>query len=155
MTGWIKYLGIAVLIFFISGCSSVERLNPNEVVALGQIDITTATGRSDQIFRQNLTLLLARHPKGEIRYRLTSSISQSQSDTSTSASLSYALYDQNTGKNIINESLSLNATFGAVSSLYGQDIAATQAQERLAKQLAEQVYLELLAYFTNRDPLGE
>ncbi len=133
----------------------MERLNPDDVKALGQIDITTASERSDQIFRQNLNLLLARHPKDEIRYRLTSSISQSQSDTSTTVRLTYVLYDQNTGEAIISKSLSLNATFGAVSSLYGQDIAATQAQERLAKQLSEQVYLELLAYFTNRDVLGE
>ena len=154
MTSWIKYFGFAVMFFLISGCSSVERLNPDDVNALGQIDVTTASQRSDQIFRQNLNLLLARHPQGDIRYRLTSSISQSQSDTSTTVKLTYALYDQTTGKTVITESLSLNATFGAVSSLYGQDIAATQAQERLAKQLSEQVYMELLAYFTNRD-LGE
>ena len=154
MTGWIKYFGFAVMLFLISGCSSVERLNPDDVNALGQIDVTTASQRSDQIFRQNLNLLLARHPQGDIRYRLTSSISQNQSDTSTTVILTYALYDQKTGETVITESLSLNATFGAVSSLYGQDIAATQAQERLAKQLSEQVYMELLAYFTNRD-LGE
>ena len=154
MTGWIKYFGFAVMLFLISGCSSVERLNPDDVNALGQIDVTTASQRSDQIFRQNLNLLLARHPQGDIRYRLTSSISQNQSDTSTTVILTYALYDQKTGETVISESLSLNATFGAVSSLYGQDIAATQAQERLAKQLSEQVYMELLAYFTNRD-LGE
>ena len=154
MTGWIKYFGFAVMLFLISGCSSVERLNPDDVNALGQIDVTTASQRSDQIFRQNLNLLLARHPQGDIRYRLISSISQSQSDTSTTVKLTYALYDQKTGETVISESLSLNATFGAVSSLYGQDIAATQAQERLAKQLSEQVYMELLAYFTNRD-LGE
>jgi len=154
MTGWIKYFGFAVMLFLISGCSSVERLNPDDVNALGQIDVTTASQRSDQIFRQNLNLLLARHPQGDIRYRLTSSISQSQGDTSTTVILTYALYDQKTGETVITESLSLNATFGAVSSLYGQDIAATQAQERLAKQLSEQVYMELLAYFTNRD-LGE
>ena len=154
MTGWIKYFGFAVMLFLISGCSSVERLNPDDVNALGQIDVTTASQRSDQIFRQNLNLLLARHPQGDIRYRLTSSISQNQSDTSTTVILTYALYDQKTGETVITERLSLNATFGAVSSLYGQDIAATQAQERLAKQLSEQVYMELLAYFTNRD-LGE
>jgi len=154
MTGWIKYFGFAVMLFLISGCSSVERLNPDDVNALGQIDVTTASQRSDQIFRQNLNMLLTRHPQGEIRYRLTSSISQSQSDTSTTVKLTYALYDQKTGETVITERLSLNATFGAVSSLYGQDIAATQAQERLAKQLSEQVYMELLAYFTNRD-LGE
>jgi hypothetical protein len=154
MTGWIKYFGFAVMLFLISGCSSVERLNPDDVNALGQIDVSTASQRSDQIFRQNLNLLLARHPQGDIRYHLTSSISQSQSDTSTTVKLTYALYDQKTGETVISESLSLNATFGAVSSLYGQDIAATQAQERLAKQLSEQVYMELLAYFTNRD-LGE
>ena len=154
MTSWIKYFGFAVMLFLISGCSSVERLNPDDVNALGQIDVTTASQRSDQIFRQNLNMLLTRHPQGEIRYRLTSSISQSQSDTSTTVKLTYALYDQKTGETVITERLSLNATFGAVSSLYGQDIAATQAQERLAKQLSEQVYMELLAYFTNRD-LGE
>ena len=154
MTGWIKYFGFAVMLFLISGCSSVERLNPDDVNALGQIDVTTSIKCSIKIFRQNLNLLLARHPQGDIRYRLTSSISQNQSDTSTTVKLTYALYDQKTGKTVISESLSLNATFGAVSSLYGQDIAATQAQERLAKQLSEQVYMELLAYFTNRD-LGE
>ncbi len=155
MTGLIRYLGIVLIAFIMSGCGSIDRLNPDDVTAFGQIDIITGSSRSDQIFRQNLNLLLARHPKGDIRYRLTSSLSHSQSETSTTVSLSYSLYDQMIGDVIISENLSLNATFGAVSSLYGQDIAATQAQERLAKQLSEQVYLELLAYFTNLDQSGD
>jgi len=55
MTGWIKYFGFAVMLFLISGCSSVERLNPDDVNALGQIDVTTASQRSDQFFGKILT----------------------------------------------------------------------------------------------------
>ena len=70
--------------------------------------------------------------------------------------LNYQLYDQQTGKTRITDRINLSASFGAVSSLFGQDIAATQAQTRLAVQLSEQIYLKLLAYFTaSQPPQGE
>ena len=69
--------------------------------------------------------------------------------------LNYNLYDQTEGKVLLADTISQSATFGAVSSLYGQDKAATFASERLATQLADKLYLKILAYFNNKENTGE
>ena len=147
--------GVAMLLIGTS-CDATSRLNPQDIPALGQIEITAATSRSHQIFRQNLQRLLARTPQTQPRYRLDANITQTQSETSTRLILNYQFYDQQTGKSLITDRINLSASFGAVSSLFGQDIAANQAQTRLAVQLSEQIYLKLLAYFTaSQPPQGE
>ena len=81
-------------------------------------------------------------------------ISESQSDTAVSMKIAFELYDQTRGEAVLSDSISLSATFGAVSSLYGQDKAATFSSERLAMQLSDKVYLKLLAYFNNLENAG-
>ncbi len=66
---------------------------------------------------------LDRYPAQDIRYRLTARISESKSDTAVSMTVRYDLYDQQEGKVLISDSIRVSATFGAVSSLYGQDKA--------------------------------
>jgi hypothetical protein len=68
--------------------------------------------------------------------------------------IAFELYDQTSGEIVLSDSISLSATFGAVSSLYGQDKAATFSSERLAMQLSDKVYLRLLAYFNNPEISG-
>ena len=145
----IKSLLLGLVLFIATSCDTTSRLNPDDIPALGQIEITSTATRSHQIFRQNLQRLLARTTQANPRYRLDANITQAQSETAITVRLNYQLYDQSDGKTLIADRISLSASFGAVSSLFGQDIAATQAQERLAVQLSEQIYLKLLAYFTN------
>ena len=139
----------------LAGCTSIERLHSPEVTELGQISLKVASSRSDQIFSQQLYRYLNRHQAQDIRYYLTTSISKTKSDSSVSMTLKYNLYDQTKGKILLADTINQSATFGAVSSLYGQDKAATFASERLATQLADKLYLKILAYFNNKENTGE
>lgn len=145
---------ISLVAVILAGCSSIERLNSDHVSALGQISVSAGASRSDQIFRHNINRYLDRHVAQDIRYTLTTKISESQSDTAVSMNIAFALYDQTRGETVLSDSISLSATFGAVSSLYGQDKAATFSSERLAMQLSDKVYLRLLAYFNNPEIAG-
>lgn len=145
---------IIAIALAVTGCSSIERLDPADVKELGQISVSTASSRSDQIFHQNLIRYLDRHQKQDVRYQLATQIKESKSDTSVSMTVGYKLYDQNQGEVLISDSINVSATFGAVSSLYGQDKSATYASERLAMQLADIVYLKILAFFNNQEHAG-
>lgn len=151
------YLSSLIIAFslILAGCTSIERLHSPEVTELGQISLKVASSRSDQIFSQQLYRYLNRHQAQDIRYYLTTSISESKSDSSVSMTLKYNLYDQTKGKILLADTINQSATFGAVSSLYGQDKAATFASERLATQLADKLYLKILAYFNNKENTGE
>lgn len=151
------YLSSLIIAFslILAGCTSIERLHSPEVTELGQISLKVASSRSDQIFSQQLYRYLNRHQAQDIRYYLTTSISESKSDSSVSITLKYNLYDQTKGKILLADTINQSATFGAVSSLYGQDKAATFASERLATQLADKLYLKILAYFNNKENTGE
>jgi hypothetical protein len=145
---------IGSMAVMLAGCSSIERLDSGNVSALGQISVSTGSSRSDQIFRHNINRYLDRHVVQDIRYTLTTRISESQSDSAVSMNIAFELYDQTSGETVLSDSISLSATFGAVSSLYGQDKAATFSTERLAMQLSDKVYLRLLAYFNNPEISG-
>lgn len=151
------YLSSLIIAFslILAGCTSIERLHSPEVTELGQISLKVASSRSDQIFSQQLYRYLNRHQAQDIRYYLTTSISKTKSDSSVSMTLKYNLYDQTEGKVLLADTINQSATFGAVSSLYGQDKAATFASERLATQLADKLYLKILAYFNNKENTGE
>ena len=151
------YLSSLIIAFslILAGCTSIERLHSPEVTELGQISLKVASSRSDQIFSQQLYRYLNRHQAQDIRYYLTTSISETKSDSSVSMTLKYNLYDQTKGKILLADTINQSATFGAVSSLYGQDKAATFASERLATQLADKLYLKILAYFNNKENTGE
>jgi hypothetical protein len=148
------FLIIGSFAILLAGCSSIERLDNSNVSALGQISVKTGASRSDQIFRQHIIRFLDRHSAQDIRYRLKTRISESQSDTAVSMKIAFELYDQTRGEAVLSDSINLSATFGAVSSLYGQDKAATFSSERLAMQLSDKVYLKLLAYFNNLENAG-
>ena len=148
------FLIIGSIAVLLAGCSSIEGLDSSNVSALGQISVKTGASRSDQIFRQHIIRFLDRHSAQDIRYTLTTRISESQSDTAVSMKIAFELYDQTRGEAVLSDSISLSATFGAVSSLYGQDKAATFSSERLAMQLSDKVYLKLLAYFNNLENAG-
>ena len=54
------------------------------------------------------------------------------------------------GETLIADSITADATLGAVTSLYGQDKSETHAHERLAILLAQRVVRRLQLYFLNQ-----
>ena len=54
------------------------------------------------------------------------------------------------GESLIADSITADATLGAVMSLYGQDKSETHARERLAILLAQRVVRRLQLYFLNQ-----
>ena len=61
------------------------------------------------------------------------------------------LMDLNTGKTLIKGDVVGDATFGAVTSLYGQDKSESHARERLAILLAQRVVRRLQLYFLGHE----
>ena len=59
----------------------------------------------------------------------------------------FELNDLETGKTLFSDSISGDATLGAVSSFYGQDKSESHARERLAILLAQRVGHRLQLYF--------
>ena len=62
----------------------------------------------------------------------------------------FNLRDLNSGESLIADSITADATLGAVTSLYGQDKSETHAHERLAILLAQRVVRQLQLYFLNQ-----
>ena len=62
------------------------------------------------------------------------------------------LRDRTSGERLITDSITADATLGAVTSLYGQDKSETHARKRLAILLAQRVVRRLQLYFLNQNP---
>ena len=64
-----------------------------------------------------------------------------------SMTATFQLNDLDTGKILFADTVSGDATLGAVSSFYGQDTSENHARERLAILLAQRVVRRLQLYF--------
>jgi hypothetical protein len=64
-----------------------------------------------------------------------------------SMTITFELNDVDTGQTLFADSVSGDATLGAVSSFYGQDKSEVHARERLAMLLAQRVARRLQLYF--------
>ena len=64
-----------------------------------------------------------------------------------SMTITFELNARDTGKTLFADSVSGDATLGAVSSFYGQDKSESHARERLALLLAQRVGRRLQLYF--------
>ena len=62
----------------------------------------------------------------------------------------FDLRDLASGESLIADSITADATLGAVTSLYGQDKSETHARERLAILLAQRVVRRLQLHFLNQ-----
>ena len=146
-----------------AGCSDVtiRQLGTENLQNLQQIAVQNVPGREGQLYGRELRKLLHIGGKGVENYNLISSISVSASSTlsvqGASSTLkkmtmtaTFNLRDLTTGESLIADSITADATLGAVTSLYGQDKSETHARERLAILLAQRVVRRLQLYFLNQ-----
>ena len=143
------------------GDVTVRQLGTKNLQNLQQIAVNDVSGREGQLYSRELRKLLHIGGKGIENYKLISSISVSASSTlsvqGTSSTLkkmamtaSFELRSLTTSETLIADSITADATLGAVTSLYGQDKSETHARERLAILLAQRVVRRLQLYFLNQ-----
>jgi len=146
-----------------AGCSDVtiRQLGTENLQNLQQIIVKDVAGREGQLYSRELRKLLHIGEKAVQNYDLISSISVSASSTLSvqgasstlkkmSMTTNFALRSLATGETLITDSITADATLGAVTSLYGQDKSETHARERLAILLAQRVVRRLQLYFLNQ-----
>ena len=157
-------LGIIVLcglIFNNCGNITIHQLGTKNLQNLQQIAVEDASGREGQLYSRELRKLLHIGGKAVENYELISSISFSSSSaisvqgaSSTLKKMTMAanfeLRSLPDGETLITDSITADATLGAVTSLYGQDKSETHARERLAILLAQRVVRRLQLYFLNK-----
>ena len=143
------------------GDVTVRQLSTENLQNLQQIAVNDVSGREGQLYGRELRKLLHIGGKGVENYSLISSISVSASSTlsvqGASSTLkkmamtaSFELRSLTTGETLIVDSITADATLGAVTSLYGQDRSDTHARERLVILLAQRVVRRLQLYFLNQ-----
>jgi hypothetical protein len=157
-------LGIIILCgVLLTNCRDVtiRQLGSENLHNLQRIVVNDASGREGQLYGRELRKLLHIGGKGGENYDLISSISVSASSTLSvqgasstlkkmSMTANFDLRDLTTGESLIADSITADATLGAVTSLYGQDKSETHARERLAILLAQRVVRRLQLYFLNQ-----
>ena len=149
------------LIFAGCGDVTIRQLGTENLQNLQQIAVKDATGREGQLYGRELRKLLHIGGKTVENYDLISSIAVSASSTLSvqgarstlkkmSMTTNFDLRSLATGETLITDSITADATLGAVTSLYGQDKSETHARERLAILLAQRVVRRLQLYFLNQ-----
>ena len=155
-----RLVSIAFCGLVFTACSdlNIHQLGQDNQDSLKKIKVTDVKSREGQIYTRELRKKLYIGGKSSEAYLLNSTI-----DTTTSATLSvqgtasslkkmsmttnFKLNDLQTGKTLFADSVSGDATLGAVSSFYGQDKSESHARERLAIMLAQRVRHRLQLYF--------
>ena len=143
------------------GDVTVRQLGTKNLQNLQQIAVNDASGREGQLYGRELRKLLHIGEEGVKNYNLISSISVSTSSTlsvqGASSTLKkmnmtarFDLRDLTSGDTLISDSITADATLGAVTSLYGQDKSETHARERLVILRAQRVVRRLQLYFLNQ-----
>ena len=154
---------IIVCSLAITACGDVKirELGTENLQLLQQIAVKDVAEREGQLYGQELRKLLNIGSKTVENYNLISSISVSTSSTLSvqgasstlkkmSMSVNFELHRLATGEVLISDSITADATLGAVASLYGQDKSEFHARERLATLLAQRVVRRLQLYFLNQ-----
>ena len=137
---------------------SIHQLGQDNQNNLKKIMVTDIKSREGQIYTRELRKKLHIGGKSSEAYLLNSKL-----ETTSSAALSvqeaasslkkmsmtitFNLNDVETGKTLFTDSVSGDATLGAVSSFYGQEKSESHARERLAILLAQRVGRRLQLYF--------
>ena len=144
------------------GDVTIRHLGAKNLQDLQQIAVKDTAGREGQLYGYELRKLLHIGGKAVENYSLISSITTNASSTlsvqGASSTLkqmtmtaSFQLRNLTNGKMLIADSITADATLGAVTSLYGQDKSETHARKRLAILLAQRVVRRLQLYFLNRN----
>ncbi|MGB2491664.1 MAG: LPS assembly lipoprotein LptE [Candidatus Puniceispirillum sp.] len=147
-------------VLLLGGCTSLskDQIDNAMIDQLASVEIVPVSGRNGQIFNQSLRQTMFSSYGAEARYRLSSSISVSSSETfavrgvssdfkKMTMSVSFTLTDIGTNEVAFKNAVTANATLGTVSSKYGLEQSELQAKKRLAKLLAERVRRRLQLYF--------
>ena len=150
-------LGGALLL---GGCTSLskDQIDTAMIDQLASVEIVPVSGRDKQVFNQSLRQTMFSSYGAETRYRLSSSISVSSSETfavrgvsydfkKMTMTVSFNLTDIGSNEVAFKNTVTANATLGTVSSTYGLEQSELQAKKRLAKLLAERVRRRLQLYF--------
>ena len=144
----------------LAACSdmSIHHLGQDNQDNLKKIMVTDVKSREGQIYTRELRKKLHIGGKSNEAYLLNSTIKTTSSTTLSvqgaasslkkmSMTTTFKLNDLETGKTLFSDSISGDATLGAVSSFYGQDKSESHARERLAILLAQRVGRRLQLYF--------
>ena len=116
-------------VLLLGGCTSLSRdqLDTAMIDRLASVEIVPVSGRNGQIFNQSLRQTMFSSYGAEARYRLSSSISVSSSETfavrgvssdfkKMTMTVSFTLTDINTNEVAFKNAVTANATSGTVSS---------------------------------------
>jgi hypothetical protein len=146
-----------------SACSdmSVRTFSDAEFANLANIEVQDVKGRSGQLYTRQLQNQLAvKHimaPTHQVVSAINASSANTLSIVGSSSTLkkmtmtaSFELINIDTGEVELSESLSTNATLGAVTSYFGQDESEANGRERLAKLLADRVAQRIRLHFLTR-----
>ena len=160
---WFKTLSL-LLLLTVTACGDfrVRTLSDSEYNQIASIQVATSSGRVGQIYARQLKDQLMMDPGVTPTHALNSELSVSSVSTLSvvgssstlkkmTMSVSFTLTNLATGETELKDTISTNATLGAVSSYYGQDESETQGQERLARLLADRVANRMQLFFITRD----
>lgn len=160
----IKLVGISFFVLFLAGCSStnIRQLGQDNQEQLQRVALVDVDTRLGQLYGRELRKLLHFGGHSAKAYELESTITTSSSSTLAvqgasssfnlkSMNISVVLTDLNSKKTLFKDSVNGEATFGIVTSFYGQDKSETHAGERLAILLAQRVVRRLQLYFLTQN----
>ena len=144
------------------GDVTIRHLGAENLRSLQQIAVKDTAGREGQLYGYELRKLLHIGGKAVENYSLVSTITTKASSTlsvqGASSTLkkmtmtaSFKLLNLTNGETLIGDTITADATLGAVTSPYGQDKSETHARERLAILLAQRVVRRLQLYFLNQN----
>lgn len=156
----IRLICIAFFGMVFAACSdmNIHQLGRDNQDNLKKIMVTDISSREGQIYTRELRKKLHIGGKSIEAYLLKSTIKTTSSATLSvqgaasslkkmSMTTNFELVDLETRKTLFADSVSGDATLGAVSSFYGQDKSESHARERLAILLAQRVGHRLQLYF--------
>ena len=159
---WFKKLSL-LLLLTVTACGDfrVRTLSDSEYKQIASIQVVTSSGRVGQIYTQQLKDQLMMNPGVTPTHALNSDLSVSSASTLSvvgssstlkkmTMSVSFTLTNLASGETELKDTISTNATLGAISSYYGQDESETQGQERLARLLADRVTNRMQLFFIAR-----
>ena len=156
----VRLISVAFFGFILVACNDLNfhQLDQDNQESLKKISVADVGSREGQIYARELRKKLHIGGKSSEAYVLKSTIETSSSATlsvqGTASSLkkmsmttTFQLDDLESGKTLFADTVSGNATLGAVSSFYGQDKSESHVRERLAILLAQRVGHRLQLYF--------
>ncbi len=154
----------AVALLFLAACSNVSMtpLISANIEDLAAVNVVEVSGRDGQLYSRQLRNRLyvngMQAPNYDLVSRITVASSSSLSVKGKSSTLkkmtmsnNIELLDRQTGEVVLRETLSAGATFGVVTSYFGQDESERNGRERLVKLLAERTARRVQLYFSSQN----